>query len=65
LPYLTLGGGPSDLVSMSRFNLVSFPLFVTMAHLGLRAADFRQGAEYHDVARHLTGHACQIRSGAV
>jgi Mannosyltransferase (PIG-V) len=37
LPYLTLSGGPSGFVSMSRFNLVSFPLFVTMAHIGLRA----------------------------
>jgi hypothetical protein len=35
LPYLTLSGGPSGFVSMSRFNLVSFPLFVTMAHIGL------------------------------
>lgn len=37
LPYLTLSGGPAGFVSMSRFNLVSFPLFVTLAHLGLRA----------------------------
>src|ERR1700694_3402196 len=44
LPYLTLSGGPSGLVSMSRFNLVSFPLFVTMAHLGLRARWLMIGA---------------------
>ena len=37
LPYLTLSGGPAGFVSMSRFNLVSFPLFVVLAHLGLRA----------------------------
>jgi hypothetical protein len=37
LPYLTLSGGPAGFVSMSRFNLVSFPLFVTLAGLGLRA----------------------------
>ena len=37
LPYLTLSGGPSGFVSMSRFNLVSFPLFVVMADVGLRA----------------------------
>jgi 4-amino-4-deoxy-L-arabinose transferase-like glycosyltransferase len=37
LPYLTLSGGPAGFVSMSRFNLVSFPLFVTLAQLGLRA----------------------------
>jgi hypothetical protein len=36
LPYLTLSGGPAGFVSMSRFNLVSFPLFVTLAGLGLR-----------------------------
>ena len=29
--------GPAGFVSMSRFNLVSFPLFVTLAGLGLRA----------------------------
>jgi Dolichyl-phosphate-mannose-protein mannosyltransferase len=44
LPYLTLSGGPSGFVSMSRFNLVSFPLFVTMAHLGLRARWLMVGA---------------------
>jgi hypothetical protein len=44
LPYLTLSGGPSGLVSMSRFNLVSFPLFVTMAQLGLRARWLLLGA---------------------
>lgn len=37
LPYLTLSGGPAGFVSMSRFNLVSFPLFVMLAGLGLRA----------------------------
>jgi Gpi18-like mannosyltransferase len=37
LPYLTLSGGPAGFVSMSRFNLVSFPLFVTLAGIGLRA----------------------------
>jgi Gpi18-like mannosyltransferase len=37
LPYLTLSGGPAGFVSMSRFNLVSFPLFVVLAHFGLRA----------------------------
>jgi hypothetical protein len=37
LPYLTLSGGPAGFVSMSRFNLVSFPLLVVLAHLGWRA----------------------------
>ena len=37
LPYLTLSGGPAGFVSMSRFNLVSFPLFLVLADLGLRA----------------------------
>jgi len=37
LPYLTLSGGSAGFVSMSRFNLVSFPLFVVMADVGLRA----------------------------
>jgi hypothetical protein len=37
LPYLTLSGGPAGFVSMSRFNLVSFPLFVVLAGVGLRA----------------------------
>jgi hypothetical protein len=37
LPYLTLSGGSACFVSMSRFNLVSFPLFVVMAEVGLRA----------------------------
>lgn len=37
LPYLTLSGGPAGFVSMSRFNLVSFPLFVVLANVGLRA----------------------------
>ena len=36
LPYLTLSGGPAGFVSMSRFNLVSFPLFVVLAGVGLR-----------------------------
>jgi len=31
LPYLTLSGGPAGFTSMARFNLVSFPLFVTVA----------------------------------
>ena len=37
LPYLTLSGGPTGMVSMGRFNLVSFPLFVVLADAGLRA----------------------------
>ena len=37
LPYLTLSGGPAGFVSMSRFNLVSFPLFVILADLVSRA----------------------------
>jgi len=37
LPYLTLSGGPAGFVSMSRFNLVSFPVFVVLADLLLRA----------------------------
>ncbi|MDP1585318.1 MAG: glycosyltransferase family 39 protein [Bradyrhizobium sp.] len=37
LPYLTLSGGPAGFVSMGRFNLVSFPLFVVLAGLLLRA----------------------------
>ena len=37
LPYLTLSGGPAGFVSMSHFNLVSFPLFVVLAGLVLRA----------------------------
>lgn len=37
LPYLTLSGGSAGFVSMSRFNLVSFPLFVLMAGIELRA----------------------------
>jgi Gpi18-like mannosyltransferase len=36
LPYLTLSGGPAGFVSMGRFNLVSFPLFVMLADLILR-----------------------------
>ena len=37
LPYLTLSGGPAGFVSMGRFNLVSFPLFVVLADVGQRA----------------------------
>jgi dolichyl-phosphate-mannose-protein mannosyltransferase len=37
LPYLTLSGGPAGFVSMNRFNLISFPLFVVLAEIGLRA----------------------------
>ena len=33
LPYLTLSGGPAGFISMARFNIVSFPLFVAMALL--------------------------------
>lgn len=33
LPYLTLSGGPAGFTSMARFNIVSFPLFITMALL--------------------------------
>ncbi len=33
LPYLTLSGGPAGFISMTRFNIVSFPLFVMMALL--------------------------------
>jgi Gpi18-like mannosyltransferase len=33
LPYLTLSGGPAGFTSMARFNIVSFPLFVTLALL--------------------------------
>ena len=44
LPYLTLSGGPGSFVSMSRFNLVSFPLFVVLADLGLRARWLLAGA---------------------
>lgn len=36
LPYLTLSGGPAGFVSMNRFNLVSFPLFVVGAVVALR-----------------------------
>ncbi|MBN8991160.1 MAG: glycosyltransferase family 39 protein [Rhizobiales bacterium] len=36
LPYLTLSGGPAGFVSMSRFNLLSFPLFAVLADLMLR-----------------------------
>ena len=44
LPYLTLSGGPAGFVSMGRFSLVSFPLFVVMADLGLRAKWLLVGA---------------------
>jgi hypothetical protein len=37
LPYLTLSGGPAGFTSMARFNLVSFPLFIAAAELGVRA----------------------------
>jgi hypothetical protein len=37
LPYLTLSGGPAGFTSMARFNLVSFPLFIAAAELGIRA----------------------------
>jgi hypothetical protein len=33
LPYLTLSGGPAGFISMARYNIVSFPLFVAMALL--------------------------------
>ncbi len=44
LPYLTLSGGPAGFTSMSRFNLVSFPLFVVLADLGMRAKWLLVGA---------------------
>jgi len=44
LPYLTLSGGPAGFTSMSRFNLVSFPLFVVCADLGMRAKWLLVGA---------------------
>jgi hypothetical protein len=44
LPYLTLSGGPAGFVSMMRFNLVSFPLFVVLAGLGLRVKWLLVGA---------------------
>ena len=44
LPYLTLSGGPAGFTSMGRFNLVSFPLFVVLADLGLRAKWLLVGA---------------------
>jgi len=44
LPYLTLSGGPAGFVSMMRFNLVSFPLFVVLADLGLRVKWLLVGA---------------------
>jgi len=37
LPYLALSGGPAGFTSMSRFNLVSFPLFVVLAEFAMRA----------------------------
>ena len=60
LPYLTLSGGPAGFVSMSRFNLVSFPLFVVLADLivagevaaGRRDRAARRGtADEHRVVR--------------
>jgi len=44
LPYLTLSGGPAGFTSMGRFNLVSFPLFVVLADLGMRAKWLSVGA---------------------
>lgn len=44
LPYLTLCGGPAGFVSMGRFSLVSFPLFVVLADAGLRAKWLLAGA---------------------
>ena len=37
LPYLTLSGAVAGFTSMGRFGLVSFPLFVVLAEVGLRA----------------------------
>jgi Gpi18-like mannosyltransferase len=37
LPYLTLSGGPAGFVSMARFNLLSFPIFIILADFALRA----------------------------
>src|SRR6202022_3102916 len=37
LPHLTLSGGPAGFVSMNRFHLISFPLFVVLGEIGLRA----------------------------
>ena len=37
LPYLTVSGGPWGLTAMGRYNLVSFPLFITAAELLDRA----------------------------
>jgi Gpi18-like mannosyltransferase len=37
LPYLMLSGAVAGFTSMARFNLVSFPLFVVLADLGMRA----------------------------
>lgn len=36
LPYLTLSGGPAGFTSMARFNIVSFPLFLTLTLLSNR-----------------------------
>ncbi|MBP1092665.1 mannosyltransferase family protein [Bradyrhizobium diazoefficiens] len=36
LPYFSLSGGPSGFVSMGRFNLLSFPIFIILAQFGLR-----------------------------
>jgi hypothetical protein len=33
LPYFTLSGGPAGFISMARFNIVAFPLFVFLALL--------------------------------
>ena len=43
LPYLTLSGGPAGLTSMARFNVVSFPLFATLA-VALRASPWKTAA---------------------
>ena len=37
LPYLTLSGLVAGFTSMGRFGLISFPLFVVLADVGLRA----------------------------
>jgi len=37
LPYLTVAGGPQGLIATTRYNLVSFPLFITGALLLERA----------------------------
>lgn len=44
LPYLTLSGLVAGFTSMGRFGLVSFPLFVVLAGVGLRAKWLFAGA---------------------